>query len=442
MQRRNARLSKDVTVNVHHVTRVEGHGNIVLDVKKGDIKKIQWQVPEAPRFFEAMLRGRHYDDLRPITSRICGICSIGHSLASLKATEDALDVSISEQSQILRRLAINGEDMQSHILHIGYLAAPDLFGVGSVFPLVGSKHQDALLKIVKLHRLSNEMSDLICGRTTHPIRLVVGGFSMVPTEKQLRDMKQRLQDAVEPTQQVAAVILSVADKLPDFTRETEYIGLSSDDEYAFYDGYVNSTDTGVLKDYTKYKEFMQEYVVPQSTAKYAKHARKSYMVGALARFNLNSEQLHPLAKETAKLFGLKPICYNPYMNTIAQIVEFVHNIEDSIMQIDRLLDQGIKQEKPMKVKKSDGTGVGIVEVPRGILVHEYAIKNNLCTKANCIIPTNQNHANIQHDMEDLVPQILDKPKKDIELTLEMLVRAYDPCISCSTHYLDVTFVDE
>ena len=432
-------MNNDVSVNVHHVTRVEGHGNIVVDVKKGDIKQVQWQVPEAPRFFEAMLRGRQYDDLRSITSRICGICSIGHSLASLKATEDALDVSISKQSQILRHLAINGENMQSHILHIGYLVAPDLFGVGSVFPLVASKHQDALLKIVQLHRLSNEMSDLICGRTTHPIRLVVGGFSMVPTKKQLLEMKQKLIDAVEPTKDVANAVLSVAGKLPDFTRETEYIGLSSDEEYAFYDGYVNSTDTGALKDYKKYKDFMQEYVVSQSTAKYAKHARKSYMVGALARYNLNSKQLHPLAQETAKLFGLKPMCYNPYMNTIAQIVEFVHNIEDSIMQIDMLLDRCLKDEKPVKVNKKSGTGVGIVEVPRGILVHEYMIRDTLCVKANCIIPTNQNHANIQHDMEELVPQILDRSQKEIELTLEMLVRAYDPCISCSTHYLDVTF---
>jgi coenzyme F420-reducing hydrogenase alpha subunit len=433
-------MSKDVSVNVHHVTRVEGHGDIVLDVKNGSIKKLQWQVPEAPRFFEAMLRGRHYDDLRPITSRICGICSIGHSLASLKATEDALGIGISIQSRILRHLAINGENMQSHILHIGYLAAPDLFGVGSVFPLVGSKHQDALLKIVKLHRISNEMSDLICGRTTHPIRLVVGGFSMVPSVEQLNILRKKLEDAIQPTQDVADVVRSFAHKLPDFSRETEYIGLSSDDEYAFYDGYINSTDTGPFMDYKKYEQVMQEYIVPQSTAKYAKHARKSYMVGALARYNLNSKQLHPLARETAKLFGLKPICYNPFMNTIAQIVEFVHNIEDSIMQIDALLDLGMKDEKPVKAKKNTGTGVGIVEVPRGILVHEYAIRNNMCTKANCIIPTNQNHANIQHDMEELVPKILDKSEKEIELNLEMLVRAYDPCISCSTHYLKVTFV--
>ncbi len=433
-------MSKDLSVNVHHITRVEGHGNIVLDVKKGEIKQIQWQVPEAPRFFEAMLRGRHYDELRPITSRICGICSIGHSLASLKATEDALNIKISAQSQILRRLAINAENMQSHILHIGYLAAPDLLGVGSVFPLVGSKHQDTLLKIVKLHRISNEMSDLICGRTTHPIRLVVGGFSIIPNKKQLTDLRKKLEDSIKPTKEVAEVILNVADKIPDFTRETEYIGLSSDEEYALYDGYINSTDTGAFKDYKNYKKIMQEYIVSQSTAKYAKHARKSYMVGALARYNLNSKQLHPLSQEIAKMFEFKPICFNPFMNNIAQLVEFVHNIEDSIIQVDKLLKKGIKEEKQIKPKKDTGQGVGIVEVPRGILLHDYTIKNNICTKANCIIPTNQNHANIQHDMEEFVPQIIDKSEKEIELNLEMLVRAYDPCISCSTHYLKVKFV--
>ena len=434
-------MSKDFSVLVEHVTRVEGHGNIVLNVKNGTIEKLQWQVVEAPRFFEAMLRGQNYNELRSITSRICGICSIGHSLASLKATEDALDVKISEQSNILRHLAINAENMQSHILHIGYLVAPDLLGVGSVFPLIGTKHTDSVLKIVKLHRLANEMSDLICGRTIHPIRLVVGGFSVVPTEKQLIHLRKQLVEARTLTQEIAGIVHSVADKLPDFTRETEYIGLRSDDEYALYDGVICSTDTGDHPDYKDYQSVMKEYLVPHSTAKHAKHARESYMVGALARFNLNSKQLHPAALEVASMFGLKPVNYNPFMNTIAQLVEFVHSIEDSIHWIDMLLDKGIKDEKPVKVKVKAGRGVGIVEVPRGILVHDYTLNSKgYCTKANCIIPTNQNHANIQLDMEKLVPEILNKSEKEIELTLEMLVRAYDPCISCSTHYLDVTFI--
>jgi sulfhydrogenase subunit alpha len=433
-------MSKDFSVHVEHVTRVEGHGNIILDVKNGRIEKLQWNVVEAPRFFEAMLRGQHYNELRPITSRICGICSIGHSLASLKATEDALGVKITKQTAILRRLAIHAENMQSHILHIGYLVAPDLFGVGSVFPLVG-KHTDTVLKIVKLHRLANEMSDLICGRTIHPIRLIVGGFTLLPTERQLLQLKSRLAEAQELTKDLVGVIQSVADKLPTFTRETEYIGLTSDSEYALYDGIIASTDTGKHPAYRDYKEVIQEYLVPHSTAKYTKHARESYMVGALARFNLNSSQLHPTAQEVAQTFGLIPPTYNPFMNTIAQLVEFSHSIEDSVILIDSLLNQGIKSEKPVKPVIKAGRGVGIVEVPRGILIHDYTLNSKgYCTKANCIIPTNQNHANIQLDMEKLVPEILHKSEKEIELTLEMLVRAYDPCISCSTHYLDVVFI--
>lgn len=433
-------MSKDFSVHVEHVTRVEGHGNIILDVKNGRIQNLQWSVVEAPRFFEAMLRGQHYNELRPITSRICGICSIGHSLASLKATEDALGVTITKQTAMLRRLAIHAENMQSHILHIGYLVAPDLFGVGSVFPLVG-KHTDTLLKIVKLHRLANEMSDLICGRTIHPIRLVVGGFSLVPKEKELITLKKRLIEAQNLTKELATIIQTVADKLPAFSRETEYIGLSSDSEYALYDGVIASTDTGRHPDYRNYKEIIHEYIVPHSTAKYAKHARESYMVGALARFNLNSNLLDPTAQDIARMFGLRAPCYNPFMNTIAQLVEFSHSIQDSLSLIDSLLDEGLKPEKPVKPVVKSGRGVGICEVPRGILVHDYTLNSKgYCTKANCIIPTNQNHANIQHDMEKLVPEILDRDKKEIELTLEMLVRAYDPCISCSTHYLDVTFL--
>lgn len=433
-------MSKDFSVHVEHLTRVEGHGNITLDVKNGKIEKLQWSVVEAPRFFEAMLRGQYYNELRPITSRICGICSIGHSLASLKATEDALGVKITKQTTQLRRLAIHAENMQSHILHIGYLVAPDLFGAGSVFPLVG-KHTETVLKIVKLHRLANEMSDLICGRTIHPIRLIVGGFSLAPTEKQLLQLQTRLVEAQGLTSDLATVIQSVAERLPSFSRKTEYIGLTSDSEYALYDGDIASTDTGTHPNYRDYKEVITEYVVPHSTAKYAKHARESYMVGALARFNLNSAHLHPCAQEIARKFGLQPINYNPFMNTIAQLVEFSHSIQDSLYLIDVLLDEGIKQEKPVKPAKKAGRGVGVVEVPRGMLIHDYTLNSQgYCTKANCIIPTNQNHANIQYDMEILAPQIIDRPAKEIELTLEMLVRAYDPCISCSTHYLDVTLV--
>jgi coenzyme F420-reducing hydrogenase alpha subunit len=359
-------------------------------------------------------------------------------LASLKATEAAMDVKISDQTALLRRLALHGENLQSHILHVGYLVAPDLLGVGSVFPLIKT-HTDAVKKIVGLHRMANEMSDLICGRTTHPTTLKVGGFTQVPTVQQLETMKKRLTDAVKPTKEVANIVLKNADKLPSFTRETEYIGLVSDKEYALYDGIIGSSDTG-KHDVNDYLSITNEFVVPYSTAKHAKHKRDSYMVGALARFNLNYDKLSPIAKDVAKMFSLKPINYNPFMNNIAQIVEIAHSIEDSIGLIDKILKKGIEEERP-DVKIKAGRGIGAVEVPRGILFHDYTIDDKgLCTKANCIIPTNQNHRNIQKDLEEFVPKIINKPQKEIELSMEMLVRAYDPCISCSTHYLNVKFI--
>lgn len=434
--------SKEVSINVEHLTRVEGHGNILLNAKNGVIKKVEWQISEAPRFFESFVRGRPYTELSHITSRICGICSIGHALASLKATERAMNIAISDQTEILRKIALHGENMQSHILHVGYLVSPDLFQVGSVFPLFSSA-PDTVKKIIRLHRLANEMSDLICGRTTHPITLVPGGFSQIPSEKQLLTLKERLIDSRSTCDEVAEVILENADKLPNFTRETEYIALTTEDEYALYDGVIGSTDTGTHP-VKLYESIANEFVVPQSTAKYCKHNRGSYMVGALARFNLNADLLHPRAKELANQFGLKPINYNPFMNNVAQIVEYVHSVEDSIRLIDSLLDKGLNQfEKPTNFVIKKGRGIGAIEVPRGILFHDYTYnKRGVCIKSNCIIPTNQNHNNIQKDIESFAPDLLDKSKDEITLNLEMLVRAYDPCISCSTHYLDIKFVND
>ena len=427
--------NSNIEVNVHHVTRVEGHGNINVNIKDGVVEKCEWSIPEAPRFFEAMVVGRSWNELHHITSRICGICSIGHTLASLKATESALGITISEQDLKLRKLALHAENMQSHILHIGFLVLPDLMGVGSVIPLASTNLAEVKI-VLKLHRLANEMSNLLCGRTTHPQRLIPGGFSKIPSTNELIALRKKLQDSVPNLQVVAELLESLAGKIPDFKRETEYIALTDPNEYALYDGKIGSTDTSSAPA-KEYLTYTNEYVVPQSTAKWAKHVRESYMVGALARLNINYNQLSPMAKKTAETFKLSPICYNPYMNSVAQLVEVVHSVEDSIRLINELEATGLKSQpdynKP-EIKVKAGNGVGAVEVPRGILFHDYTYNaNGVCTRANCIIPTNQNHANIQQDMKAIVPQIADKSQKEIELTLETLVRAYDPCISCSTH---------
>jgi sulfhydrogenase subunit alpha len=434
--------NKNFDVEVHHVTRVEGHGNIYVNVRNGTVERCEWNISEAPRFFEAMVLGRKWSELHHITSRICGICSIGHTLASLEATEAAMGIKISEQDLKLRKIALHAENMQSHLLHVGFLVLPDLMGVGSVIPLASS-NPDEVKTVLRLHRLANEMSDMLCGRTTHPQRLLPGGFSKIPTMKELTGLRERLKASVPDLQAVAKLLQTLAPKIPDFVRETEFISLTKPDEYALYDGKIGSTDTDSAPA-SEYLSYTNEYIVPQSTAKRAKHARDSYMVGALARLNNNYDLLSPLAKQVAEMFNLKPVCHNPFMNSIAQLVEVVHSVEDSIKLINELEAAGLKSQPDYnnpKIKVKAGRGVGAVEVPRGILFHDYTYnEKGVCTKANCVIPTNQNHGNIELDLKALVPKIMDKTPKEIELTLEMLVRAYDPCISCSTHAVKVHFV--
>ena len=425
-----------LNINVHHVTRVEGHGNITVNAKDGKIEEITWEIPESPRFFEAMLRGLNYQDVTWLAPRICGICSVAHSTAAIQATEAAFGVQPSEQTMLLRKLLYHAETLQSHVLHFYFLAAPDFLGVGSVFPLINT-HKEVVLRALRLKKLANDLADLLAGRKTHPTSCVVGGFVKFPETSQLRTMQQRLTEAMDDLKETVKLFTGL--NVPDFIRPTEYIALKDPKEYAFISGDISSTDTGTAP-ITDYLEMTNEFCVPQSTAKFSKHARDSYMVGALARFNNNYSQLLPEAQKAAGELGLKAVCDNPYMISIAQIVESVHAVEDSLRLIDQIVARGLKEEKP-EVKVRAGRGVGAVEAPRGILFHDYTYDDKgVLTEANYVIPTNQNHNNIQKDMESLVPSIINKTQDVITLMLEMLVRAYDPCISCSTHLLEVRFV--
>jgi coenzyme F420-reducing hydrogenase alpha subunit len=434
-------MSKKTEIDVHHITRVEGHGNIVVRASDGKIEKVEWQVPEAPRFFEAMVRGRPWHDIQTIVSRICGICSITHSFAATKGVEDALGIKVSEQTDKLRHLTHYAEYLQSHVLHIGYLVVPDLLKAKSVVPLVAT-HGDAVKTVIRLHRTANEMSDWLAGRTTHPVTIVPGGFTQLPTEADIKVWKDRLANQVVPDlKAVAQLVVALAGNLPAFDRPTEYIALTHPNYYTFYQGKIASTDTKEQVDIHEFERVVNEYVIPQSTSKWCKWHRDSYAVGALARFNINAEKLLPLAASVAKMLGLKKGCQNPFMNTVAQVVEAVQAVEHALQIMDELLTKGIKAEKPAKVTPKAGEGVGCVEAPRGILFHRYVFdKNGKCERGNICIPTGQNHGNIQKDFEALVPKMIDKPQDEIRQAMEMLVRAYDPCISCSTHYLDVKFV--
>ncbi len=436
-------MLQNLNVDVHHLTRVEGHGNIVVNVADGIVEKCEWQVPEAPRFFEAMVRGRHYSEVARITSRICGICSVGHTLASVKATEAALGIEVTPQTKKLRTLLKHAENFDSHVLHVYILVAPDLLGAPSVFPLVAT-HGEVVARALRLKRLSHEWGSLIGGRTTHPTTVIPGGFSKLPTVAEIAAMREKILAAVPDLEATLKTVKALAPKIPAFDRPTEYMAVSSDEEYGLYDGSVQTIlPNGDRARYAvaDYRSCTNEYVSPQSTAKFTRNRLDSYAAGALARFNVNYDQLRPEAKAAAEALDIQPICTNPYMNSVAQVVEIVHSAYEAIRIMDELIADGIADEGIVQPTKF-GTGASAVEVPRGILFHEYTYDDEgMCVKADCIIPTNQNHANIQGDFDALLPQLLatGKTEGEIELAFEMLVRAYDPCISCSTHYVDMEF---
>jgi coenzyme F420-reducing hydrogenase alpha subunit len=439
-------MSKNISINHEFLTRVEGHGHIVVDVRNGTVEKAELQIVEAPRFFEALLKGRSIFEAQHITSRICGICACGHTLASIQAAEDAIAFTPSEQTLRLRKLLLMMELIDSHLLHIHMLVAPDFLGVKSFLGLM-QKQADLVQRALRMKKYCNAVCDLLVGRHVHPISCVIGGFTKLPNRQQLETIQTLLLQL--QTEFFATVNLVQQFAYPEFIRETEYVALiSDDDDYPLLNGDIGSSD-GVHKKKNEYRAITNEFNVPHSTAKHSRLSRSAYAVGALARFNLNASKLHPEAKQVAAAIGLNAPCHNPFFNTSAQLVEAIHCTEVALQIVSQLLTSGIDKSEAVIVGINEnhnipvqaGSGVGAVEVPRGTLFHHYEVDaNGMILQADCVIPTGQNLQNIEDDMRALIPDILHQSEAEIVLTLEMLVRAYDPCISCSTHFLTVEFI--
>jgi coenzyme F420-reducing hydrogenase alpha subunit len=421
-----------IQVDVHHLTRVEGHGNIAVRVRDGRLEEARWDVVETPRFFEVMFRGKHYSSAGLLAARICGICSISHCLCSLRAVERAFDVEPPEPATRLRWLAKHGETLQSHLLHLFFLAAPDFLGLDSAIPLADSD-PETLNRALRLKGLANRLCDEVAGRTTHPVALQPGGVSRVPPRPTLLGLRDELGRALEDLQATAALLHSF--EVPDFERETEFVSLKGEERYPFIGGALVSSD-GVLRDENDYLEMTNEQVVPGNTTKWSRLSRDSYAVGPLARVNNNFDLLHPEARKVAASFGLEPVCHRPFMAHVARLVECVHCVHEAIEEIDRLAlvtdPVAITEVAPHAAE-----GVGAVEAPRGILFHHYRFDGEgRIERANCVVPTTQNNGNIHRDLPVLVRQCLERgvvDDRELERLCSMLVRSYDPCISCSVH---------
>jgi len=428
----------EVNVRVHHLTRVEGHGNIVVDSKNGQVVDARFEIVESPRFFEAMIKGRRRNEVHFITSRICGICAVGHTSTSIQATENALGIEISQQARVLRKIVFYGEQLQSHVLHAYFLAAPDFVGAPSVIPLA-AKAPEIVKRALRLKKMANRLCEVLAGRHVHPIAMMPGGFTKYPTTKELKSLKAELLSYSDDVDETVKLFASLP--VPDFAHETEFITLKNSKEYAFYEGDLYSSDTKKTTRQIDYRTLIKETMVDYSTSKHCHANRDSYMVGALARFNNNFELLHPRARRAAEALKLKSVCYNTFMNSHAQVVEIVHCFEESVALIDLLIEMTVDLNEPLaEPARLSGRGVGACEVPRGLLIHDYTYEDGLIKEANLIIPTGMNLANMDANLRALAPKVMDKPHAEQELLMEMLIRAYDPCISCSCHLLHVEWV--
>ena len=413
-------------INVNYIARVEGRSALNIGISKdGKIEDLRFRIYEPPRFFEAFLIGRKLDEVMELTSRICGICPVAHQITALRSIENALGIEISEQTRDLRKLLAMSGIMQSHTLSMYFLSLPDLLGYESMIAMI-KEHSDVVKRALKIKKLANDITEAIGGRAVHPITAVINGFTNLPSRKKLDALMKRLKDAKKDA--LESVELFSKQEIPNFTRKCEHLAISDSNEYAINNGRLKSTE-GLDIDEEEYRKYIHEEQVPYSTALHSKiKARNSFMVGPLPRLNLNFRQLSTDAKETAS--DLKFPNFNPFFSHIARAIEIVNYIDESIEIIGRL---PLKEEN-RSFEIEAGTGSAITEAPRGTLYHGYEIdQNGIVRKADIVPPTAHNANNIEKDMREFIPTLLDLSLDEIAFKCEMLIRAYDPCISCSTH---------
>ncbi|MGQ9514854.1 MAG: Ni/Fe hydrogenase subunit alpha [Thermoproteota archaeon] len=419
-------------VKVHYISRVEGQGSINIKVTSSGNATARFEVFEPIRLFEAFLVGRKYNEVHELTSRICGICPIAHQITALRAVENALRVTVTPQTRALRRLLALSGWIQSHTLSLYFLTAPDYIGFDSAISMT-SKYEDAVKQALRLKKIGNDLGEIVGGRAIHPISAVVGGFTKTPTKDELAKIRQRLKK--EKDEIWSTVELFSRFDYPEIDRKTELVAISSDEEYAVNEGRLKSS-SGIDSPEQDYRIHVQEKEVGYSNTKSSLIKGQDFLVGPIARVSLNHQKLTPDAKKAAKKLGLDLPCYDPFANIKARVVEVVYALDEAIRIIDALkLDIS---EQPIQAEiGTPCEGAALTEAPRGLLYHWYRLDHlGVVKKADIVPPTAHNSTSIEASLCALVPKLIQKGE-DLTLRCEMLVRAYDPCISCSVHVLRV-----
>ncbi|MDI6783709.1 MAG: Ni/Fe hydrogenase subunit alpha [bacterium] len=429
--------SKSKTIKVDALARVEGEGGLYIKVKENQVVEVKLNIFEPPRFFEAFLHGRSYKEVPDIVARICGICPIAYQMSAVHALENAFGVTVDGQLRELRRLFYCGEWIESHVLHVYMLHAPDFLGYEDAF-LMAKDYPAIVERGLKMKKIGNALVSLMGGRSVHPVSACVGGFYKVPTKQELNTLVDDLnwaQDAALETVRWTAQF-----EFPDFEPDYEFVALRHPDEYPFNEGRIVS-NKGLDIAINQYNEYFMELHVPHSTSLHSKiKQRDAYSTGPLARFNLNFDKLTPLLQQAAKEAGLKVPCMNPFKSIIARSIETLYACEEALRIIE---NYQMPDQAYIPVTPRAGVGHGCTEAPRGILYHRYRVGDDgLIVEAKIVPPTSQNQKIIEQDLWKFLPQIIESPVSEITWKCEQAVRNYDPCISCSCHFLKLTIDKE
>jgi sulfhydrogenase subunit alpha len=410
-------------ISIDYIARVEGEGSVKFEIEDGKLKNLKLNIWEPPRFFEGFLVGRRFDEVPDIVSRICGICPVSHMSTAICAIEKAIGFKPSEEIEKLRNIMALSQIAASHLVHIYMLVMPDYYRAELL-----SGHEDKIKMLLNLKEAVNNVTALFGGRALHPVSMTIGGFTKVPlrydVEKIIKGLESIKEDAIN------SVIMLSEIKFPDLKNNTEYIAIDKNDTYAVSDGYIASK-SGLRADVEDYCNYFSEEEVHYANAKRTVLKGKgSIMVGALARLNIKFDKLHPEAKRIARLIGFETPTNNPFLNIISQSIEIIHCIWKCI----ELLEELTYKDYFMNVKLDEGSGAAVTEAPRGMLYHQYELnRRGIVEKANIVTPTAHNFLSLEESLENLINKNMEKHKEELSLLCEMLVRAYDPCFSCSVH---------
>lgn len=423
------------TITLSHLGRVEGHGAIRLRIAGGVVEEVKLDVFEGSRYYEALLKGKHFLEVQGIITRVCAICSAGHTVAALTALEKALDVHVSPRVHDLRGLLVLGSTIESHALHVFALALPDFLGFDSVIAMAGA-HHDTVAFALQLKQLGNRIQELVGGRAVHPVNTLVGGFARLPSRAALVELRAQLQAALDPL--MGCVDLVAGIKVPDLpTAPALYVALRPYENAYRLRGDVLCSSDGREFPVDDYRAVVTEFSVEHSHAKHSRLASgEAYMVGALARLHLWGGLLRGRARVALERLFPGGLRDDTLLNNWAQLVELVHCVEHADELCERLLDASLEDPEMTAYEVRPGRGVGALEVPRGTLFHEYEIdQDGRVAAANVVTPTAQNLVKLERDMRSTAEAMIatDVTSGQLELSLQMLARAYDPCISCAVH---------